>query len=75
MERITITAKEAADYLGISYWSLLELAKKGEVPHIKVNRRVLFRKESLDSWVKDLESQSYVVHAERIEYGTLRQVH
>ncbi len=58
MGRSTLTAKEAAKYLGISYWKVLEMAKRGEIPHIRAGSRVLFRRESLDQWMLEQEQAS-----------------
>ncbi len=58
MSRSTLTAKEAAKYLGISYWLCLEMCKRGEVPHIRAGSRVLFRRESLDQWMAAQEQAS-----------------
>ena len=55
MARSTLRAKEAATYLGISYWLVLEMAKRGEIPHIRAGNRVLFRRESLDRWMTQQE--------------------
>ncbi len=57
-ERSTLKAKEAAAYLGVSYWLLLEMAKRGEVPHIRAGKLVLFRKEALDDWMRQQEQLS-----------------
>ena len=58
LERSTLKAREAAAYLGVSYWLLLEMAKRGEVPHIRAGRLVLFRKEALDAWMRQQEQLS-----------------
>ena len=58
MGRSTLTAKEAAKYLGISYWLCLEMAKRGEIPHIRAGSRVLFRRESLDGWMDEQEQEN-----------------
>ncbi len=55
MDRTTLTAKEAARHIGISYWLLLELTKKKEIPFIAAGGRKLFRKESLDLWMDNKE--------------------
>lgn len=58
-QRATLTAKEAAEYLGISYWLILELVKRKEIGCVKVGRsRILFRRQSLDDWMTAQESQS-----------------
>lgn len=50
--------KEAAKYLKISEWKLRELCKRGEIPHFRVDRRILFRRNSLDGWIFSLENKS-----------------
>jgi hypothetical protein len=32
--KLTIDAKQAAKYIGISYWSILEMCKRGEIPYV-----------------------------------------
>lgn len=58
MEKATLPAKVAAEYIGLSYWKLLELAKAGGVPHIRVCGKILFRRESLDTWLTEQEAAS-----------------
>lgn len=57
-----MTAKDAADYLGCSYWLLLELVKRQEIPYIKMGNRKLFRKETLDLWLNNRESTSIITN-------------
>jgi len=56
--QVTMTANEAAQYLGISYWKLLDMAKKHEVPYIACGSRKLFRKEALDRWMEEQEKKA-----------------
>lgn len=56
--RLTIDAKQAASILGLSYWTLLELVKRGEIPYIPVGSRKLFRVESLAAWLATREAGS-----------------
>jgi excisionase family DNA binding protein len=58
MRPVTLKARQAAAYLGISYWKILDMVKKGEIPHIKVGKLVLFRQETLDQWLVEQEQQS-----------------
>lgn len=58
--RITMKAKDAAEYLGCSYWLLLELVKKKEIPCVLMGNRKLFRKVTLDQWLVNMESLSVV---------------
>ena len=48
VQRTTLTAKEAAEYLGISYWLITQLVKRKQIPCSRVGKRILFRKEALD---------------------------
>ncbi len=58
MKPATLKARLAAEYLGISYWKLLDMVKKNEIPHIRAGKLVLFRKETLDQWLRKQEMKS-----------------
>ena len=70
---VTINAKEAAQHIGISYWLILDMAKKSLIPCIHAGDRVLFRRETLDLWMQNQEMQS-VQPEKEAGYGTLRRV-
>ncbi len=72
--KLTLTAKEAAKKMGISYWLLLEMVKRGEVPHIRAGKRVLFRMESLETWMDDQERASLSQKENIKDYGELRKI-
>lgn len=46
------TAKEAANYLNISYYTLLRLTRIGEIEHIKNGTVYLYTRECLDRWLE-----------------------
>ena len=54
-ENVVFDAKEAAAYLRISYWSTVTRAKKGLIPSFTIGSRVLFRKDTLDEWMRTRE--------------------
>lgn len=56
--RITLKAREAASFLGISYWKLLDMAKRGEIPHVRVGKLLLFRRDSLENWLVKQEQRN-----------------
>ncbi|MGI6513509.1 MAG: excisionase family DNA-binding protein [Syntrophomonadales bacterium] len=56
--RNTMRAREAARFLGISYWKLLDMAKRGEIPHVRVGKLVLFRRNTLEGWLANQEAAS-----------------
>lgn len=58
VERTTLTMREAADYLGISYWLINQLVKKRQIPFSKVGGRFLFRRRVLDEYLDEKELNS-----------------
>ena len=58
IQRTTLTAKEAAEYLGISYWLITQLVKRKQIPCSRVGKRILFRKEVLDVYLSKKENDS-----------------
>lgn len=55
VKRITLTMREAADYLGISYWLINQLVKKKQIPYSKVGGKFLFRVKGLDEYLCEKE--------------------
>lgn len=53
--RQTITVKEVADYIGISKDLVYQLVREHKIPHLRIGRRILFRKESLNLWMSNQE--------------------
>lgn len=58
VQRITLTMKEAAEYLGISYWLINQLVRRKQIPCSKVGGKFLFRVQALDEYLKNMELQS-----------------
>lgn len=56
--RTTLTMKETAEYLGISYWLVTQLVKRKQIPCSRVGGKVLFRKEALDKYLNEKEKAS-----------------
>ncbi len=56
MQRTTLTAKETAEYLGISYWLITQLVKRKQIPCSRVGKRILSRKEALDIYLSKKEN-------------------
>lgn len=57
-QNVTFTAKEAAEYLKISYWLITQLVKRGEIPHHKWGRKIFFKKSNLDKFVDEQEERA-----------------
>ena len=58
VQRTTLTMKEAAEYLGISYWLINQLAKRKKIPYSKVGGKFLFRVKALDEYLTEQEKAS-----------------
>ena len=58
VERTTLTMKETAEYLGISYWLVNQLVCRKQIPCARVGGRVLFRVQALDEYLKEKEENS-----------------
>ena len=50
-----LNIKQAARYIGVSERTLWRLRDSGEIPHSQINRRIVFRKEALDQFLKEKE--------------------
>lgn len=58
IKRTTLTMKEAAEYLGISYWLINQLVRKKQIPCCKVGGKYLFRVQALGEYLENMEQQS-----------------
>lgn len=58
VQRTTLTMKEAAEYLGISYWLINQLVRRKEIPCSKVGGKFLFRVQVLDEYLTSKEQES-----------------
>ena len=58
VQRTTLTMKEAAEYLGVSYWLINQLVRKKEIPCSKVGGKFLFRVQVLDEYLNSKEKES-----------------
>ena len=56
--RTTLTMKETAEYLGVSYWLVTQLVRRKQIPCSRVGGKVLFRKEALDRYLNEKEKAS-----------------
>lgn len=59
IERTTLTADEIAKYLGLSRDTIYILARENKIPHVRIGRRILFKIESIDKWLEDIEDGGY----------------
>jgi excisionase family DNA binding protein len=75
-----LSAKEAAEYLNISYYTLLPLVNKNAIPHSRIEKKLIFRTETLDLWLANQEAQNgnalngVVSSPSEPGYGKLRKI-
>lgn len=54
-----LSAKEAAKFLSTTEGTLSQWRHRGEgPPFLRMGRKVAYRRESLDTWLRDLEAQA-----------------
>ena len=58
IQRTTLTMREAAEYLGISYWLINQLVKRKQIPCSKVGGKLLFRVKALEEYLSEKEQAS-----------------
>ena len=58
VQRTTLTMKEAAEYLGVSYWLINQLARRKQIPCSKVGGKFLFSVQVLDEYLSNKEQES-----------------
>jgi len=72
VESLTLSAAQAAKALGICRTTLHKLTAAGEVPHLRIGRRLLYRPEALRKFLAEQEQQSHKVNAEDEDNGPAR---
>ena len=58
VQRTTLTMKEAAEYLGVSYWLINQLVRRKQIQCSKVGGKYLFRVQVLDEYLNKKEQDS-----------------
>ena len=51
-----ISQKEAGEYLGISYWTVRDMVFRGDIPHIRIGRRILMDIKDLEEYIQKNKS-------------------
>ncbi|MDA2932139.1 helix-turn-helix domain-containing protein [Nitrospinae bacterium AH-259-F20] len=47
-----LDVKTAAQYLGISPWTIREMQWRGDLPYVKFNRKIYFARKDLDAFIE-----------------------
>ncbi|MBO3796765.1 helix-turn-helix domain-containing protein [Bacillus subtilis] len=58
MNRTALTPQEAADFLGVHKETIYIMVRNGQIPHFKVRKKIFFRVDSLNEWIKKQEQNS-----------------
>lgn len=58
IQRTTLTMREVAEYLGISYWLINQLVRRKQIPCSKVGEKFLFRVKALEEYLSEKEQAS-----------------
>jgi len=53
MEEKLMNVEEAADYVGLSSFTVRRLAKNGSLPAAKIGRAYRFKREDIDSYLRE----------------------
>lgn len=56
--RTTMTAIEVAEYIGVCIDTVYSMVREKQIPHIKVRRRIFFRKDTIDAWMANQEKSN-----------------
>jgi len=47
-----LTAQLVAEYLDLPLWRVYELAREGQIPHIRIGRSLRFDPNAVSAWLK-----------------------
>jgi excisionase family DNA binding protein len=50
---LLLSVKDAAKHLGVSYGLLYEMINRGEVPHVRLGKRILISRENLKNFIEE----------------------
>lgn len=51
MNQEVFTSEEAAEYLRVGYSTILQLARIGQIEHVRNGTSYIFKKEHLNNWL------------------------
>ncbi|NEU29960.1 helix-turn-helix domain-containing protein [bacterium LRH843] len=52
MNKITMSVKEVAAFLGVSVTTIYTMTRNNEIPYIKIRGRVLFNRDLIEEWTR-----------------------
>lgn len=51
-EKLCLNASDVSDFTGLSLSMVRKLTHRGEIPHIRVGRRILYPTYAIDNWLR-----------------------
>lgn len=64
-ERVKMDPTAVAEYLDMSYASIMRLVRNNRIPHFRIGTgkcaHVFFFRDSIDRWMENLEKQSMAI--------------
>ncbi|RNB92493.1 DNA-binding protein [Brevibacillus fluminis] len=49
--KIMITVNELSEQIGVSTDSIYAMVRENQIPHVRIRRRILFHKETIERWL------------------------
>ncbi|MFC5530418.1 helix-turn-helix domain-containing protein [Cohnella yongneupensis] len=49
--RAVFSVSELSDYLGVSTDSIYTMVRENQIPFVRIRRRILFNRDSINSWI------------------------
>lgn len=56
VDRVLLTVQDVQDLLQLGRSTVYELIRTGELPSVRIGRSVRIRRETLESWLADIEA-------------------
>lgn len=63
MSKITLTVNETAELLGVSTTTIYNMAREGQIPHVRVRARILFHRDVIEAWLRGEQQPAVVKQA------------
>ena len=61
-ERLAVGLAEAAELLGVGRSTLHRMVRAGEIPHVRIGRRIIFPMAALNAWLDEQASTAWESH-------------
>lgn len=58
MQRTALSPQETAAFLRVHKETIYSMVRNNQIPHFRVGRKIFFRVDSLNAWIKEQEENS-----------------